>query len=169
MEVLTLSLAEVGKRHVVTTADFAGFYTSNWSDVAGYCSALAGSAVVGEELAQEAFARLYARWSLVQEPRPYVFRIASNLAKSTARKASREQPTEHLPEQVAESMGVDPSLYDAVLRLPERLRSVVLLHYYADLPIESVATTLRRPVGSVKRQLNEARGLLAAALGDRNE
>src|ERR1700710_54693 len=83
----------------LTSLDFAGFYTSNWSDVAGYCSALAGSAVVGEELAQEAFARLYARWSLVQEPRPYVFRIASNLARSTARKARREQPTEHLPEQ----------------------------------------------------------------------
>jgi RNA polymerase sigma-70 factor (ECF subfamily) len=51
-----------------------------------------------------------------------------------------------------------------------RLREVVLLHYYADLPVAEVAAAIHRPVGTVKRRLHEARALLtdavAAAEGD---
>ncbi len=49
-------------------------------------------------------------------------------------------------------------------RLPGHLRDVVLLHYYADLPVEEVARALRRPVGTVKRRLSDARGILAVTL-----
>jgi RNA polymerase sigma-70 factor (ECF subfamily) len=51
-------------------------------------------------------------------------------------------------------------------RLPDRLRDVVLLHYYADLPVGEVATAVRRPPGTVKRQLSEARAVLAQDLED---
>jgi RNA polymerase sigma-70 factor (ECF subfamily) len=51
-----------------------------------------------------------------------------------------------------------------VRTLPERLRDVVLLHYFADLTVEDVATAVNRPAGSVKRQLSEARAALATAL-----
>jgi RNA polymerase sigma-70 factor (ECF subfamily) len=55
---------------------------------------------------------------------------------------------------------------DAVERLPAHLRSVVLLHYYADLPVEDVARALRRPLGTVKRRLLDARKVLSATLRD---
>ena len=58
----------------------------------------------------------------------------------------------------------DPWLQDLVQRLPVRLREVVLLHYYADLPIEQVAAAVHRPVGTVKRRLHEARAALATAV-----
>lgn len=38
---------------------------------------------------------------------------------------------------------------DAVRRLPAPLRDVVLLRYYADLPIAAVASVLRRPHGTI--------------------
>jgi RNA polymerase sigma-70 factor (ECF subfamily) len=144
--------------------DFAQFYAQQWSDVAGFSAALVGSVNLGDDVAQEAFARLYARYPLVRDPRPYVFRIAANLAKR--QNARREEPLEHVPEAVAPAVGVDPVLLDAVRRLPERLSVVVLLHYYADLSVDEVARALRRPAGSVKRQLSEARALLAHTLGD---
>ena len=53
---------------------------------------------------------------------------------------------------------------DAVDRLPPGLRDVVLLHYYADLPVEDVARAIRRPAGTVKRRLHEARALLSDAV-----
>jgi RNA polymerase sigma-70 factor (ECF subfamily) len=74
-------------------------------------------------------------------------------------------PVDALPEPAA-AVGGDPGVLAAVRALPERLRVVVLLHYYADLPVADVAKALRRPVGSVKRQLNEARALLSHSLGD---
>ena len=63
-------------------------------------------------------------------------------------------------------VGSQHHLLDAVRRLPPRLSVVVLLHYYADLSVDEVARTLRRPAGSVKRQLSEARAVLAHTLGD---
>jgi RNA polymerase sigma-70 factor (ECF subfamily) len=58
----------------------------------------------------------------------------------------------------------DTSLRDLVERLPGHLREAVLLHYYADLPVAEVAAALRRPVGTVKRRLHEARALLSDAV-----
>lgn len=153
----------------VTRPDFEDFYREHWSDVAGFSAALAGSALLGDDMAQEAFARLYPRWRLVREPRPYVFRIAANLARRHNRRAAREVLIEVTPDAGTIPAGVDPGLMDAVNRLPERLRVVVLLHYYADLPIDQVATCLRRPVGSIKRQLHEARSTLAQAMGDADD
>jgi RNA polymerase sigma-70 factor (ECF subfamily) len=41
---------------------------------------------------------------------------------------------------------------------------VVLLHYYADIPVRDVALHLHVPEGTVKRRLFEARTLLHHAL-----
>jgi RNA polymerase sigma-70 factor (ECF subfamily) len=48
--------------------------------------------------------------------------------------------------------------------LPRRYRELVLLHYYADLALPEVAQALGKPLGTVKRQISEARALLATAL-----
>ena len=152
----------------VQRSDFGAFYDEQWADVAGFCGALVGSATVGEDLAQEAFTRLCARGRLVSEPRPYVFRIARNLAARHRKQAANEVLVDRTPESQATNDGTDPLVLAAVRALPERLSVVVLLHYYADLPIAEVAGVLRRPLGSVKRQLNEARTLLATTIGARD-
>ncbi len=53
---------------------------------------------------------------------------------------------------------------EVVLGLPDRLRLVVLLYYYADLPIAAVAARTGKSVGAVKRDLFDARQHLAAQL-----
>jgi RNA polymerase sigma-70 factor (ECF subfamily) len=62
----------------------------------------------------------------------------------------------------------DPWLRDLVERLPKRLRTPVLLHYYADLPVNEVAATLHLPLGTAKRRLHEARALLRETLEARH-
>lgn len=147
-------------------AAFADFYRECYPDLAGYAWSLTRDRHAGDELAQEAMTRAYARWGTMREPRPYVFRIVTNLARNAWNDAQSQQrllsqlPVEHAPSPNAE-------LLDAVRRLPERLRETVLLHYFADLPIEQVARALRRPTGTVKRRLFEARALLADALQER--
>ena len=55
---------------------------------------------------------------------------------------------------------------DAVQALPDRLRVVVLLHYFADLPVATVARQLEKSEGTVKRDLFDARHRMALMLGE---
>ena len=144
--------------------DFPDFYRRTYSDLAGYAWSLTRDADQADELAQEALTRVYARWGLLREPRPYAFRIVSNLARDAWRDAQRRRTLTppSLEEHVVQAP--DDATLDAVRRLPDALREVVLLHYYADLPVAEIARVVRRPVGTVKRRLFDARAQLATAL-----
>ena len=146
-------------------AAFREFFSLEYAAVAGYARSLVG-VDAADEVAQEAMTRVYARWPLLREPRAYAFRVATNVAHDRWRSAVREQSSWEAAVGGREPRpdGPDPVVWDAVARLPERLRSVVLLHYVADLPVAEVAAAIRRPLGTVKRRLHEARALLAAAL-----
>lgn len=154
---------------VVPTSREEGFrdlYRAEYAGLAGYCTALTGDVQLARDITQEAFARLFARWVGVREPKAYVYYVATNLARRHWRRSKREREIYdeigHRP--AADAPVHDPWLRDLVERLPERLREAVLLHYYADLPVTEVAVLTKRPVGTVKRRLHEARQLLAEAL-----
>lgn len=144
---------------------FEAFYTAQWPDLFAFAATLtAGDLVAAEEITQESMVRVFARWSRLEDPRPYTFRVAANLVRRRWSHAVREplwDPAQ-LPERAAADRA-DHTL-DAVRRLPDRLRSVVVLHYYADLPVQAVAAALHRPTGTVKRRLHEARARLAETL-----
>jgi RNA polymerase sigma-70 factor (ECF subfamily) len=66
------------------------------------------------------------------------------------------------PELVAERAVVADAMAAALRDLPESLRVVVVLRYYADLSEREIATAIRRRPGTVKSRLHEARRRLAA-------
>ena len=148
------------------SADFADFYRDTFGDLAGYAWSLTRDAHVGDELAQEALTRVYARWGLMRDPRPYAYRIVTNLARDRWKAEQRERAAWPDLTDEAPVAAPDDTTLDAVRRLSPPLREAVLLHYYADLPVDEVARVLRRPVGTVKRRLFDARAALAAALED---
>ena len=146
---------------------FEEFFTDTWPDLFAFSATLtAGDLLAAEEVTQEALARVYARFDSLTDPRPYAFRIATNLVRRRWHDRRREPLLDpaKLPESPAAAS--HDHTVDAVRRLPDRLRDVVLLHYYADLPLETVARLLKRPLGTVKRRLHEARALLAVTLGE---
>jgi RNA polymerase sigma-70 factor (ECF subfamily) len=149
-----------------TAVEFAELYRSEFSRLAGYLTAITGDADTAREVAQEAFTRLFARWRTVREPRGFLYVVATNLCRSHWRQTGRERTAvaalgHRLP---SGESAHDPWLRDLVERLPVRLREVVLLHYYADLPLAAVAAAIHRPLGTVKRRLHEARAELSAAV-----
>ena len=146
--------------------EFAALYTSEFGRLAGYLTALTGDADLGRDAAQEAFTRLFARWRSVREPRAFAYVVGTNLCRHLWKQNSRERSAvETLGHALPDGRPAhDPWLRDLVQRLPLRLREVVLLHYYADLPVTEVAAAIHRPVGTVKRRLHEARQLLAKDL-----
>ncbi len=143
-------------------AAFTAFFESTWPDLAGYCAALLRDRGVAEEVAQETMTRVFVRYPLLSDARPYAFRIATNLVHAHWRQQQRTVPVESFGafDQPAPA-GSDVALLAAVRALAAPLREVVLLHYYADLRVEDVARVLHRPVGTIKRRLHEARAVLA--------
>jgi RNA polymerase sigma-70 factor (ECF subfamily) len=139
----------------------------HYRPLAGYCASILASADLGAEVAAEAFVRLWSRWSSVDDPRGFLYVVATNLCRDHWRRAARERRAVHqLGHGLTDVPAVDPWLRDLVDRLPDKLRKPVLLHYYADLPVAEVARALHRPEGTVKRQLSEARALLADSIED---
>jgi RNA polymerase sigma-70 factor (ECF subfamily) len=66
------------------------------------------------------------------------------------------------PELAAEHSVVATTLNRALRDLPEALRVVVVLRYYADLSEREIAIAIRRRPGTVKSRLHEARRRLSA-------
>ncbi len=143
------------------------FCEREYAALAGYCLRLAGDEQLARDLTQEAFVRLFGRWRSVAEPRAYVYLVATNLARRTwrRRRSETEAVRKAFPREEHHT-APDLAVRDAVDRLPRKWRDVVVLHYFADLPVAEVARQLGEPEGTVRRRLTEARALLAPTLGD---
>lgn len=141
-------------------------YLRHGPDLVGYLFTLVGDVALAQDFAQESFVELFARWRSVRHPRAYVYMTATNLARAHWRRREREgRALERVDsEQCTTVPPHDPWLWDLVQRLDDRLRVPVLLHYYADLPVQEVADQLRLPLGTVKRRLHEARAQLLKVL-----
>ncbi len=58
----------------------------------------------------------------------------------------------------------DRDLFEAVMRLPEKYRIVIHLHYYEEYSIEEIAAAVHSRPGTVKSQLSRGRKLLKSML-----
>jgi RNA polymerase sigma-70 factor (ECF subfamily) len=146
-------------------------FTDLYPGLAGWCRRLVDDDGTAHEIASEAFARLWGHWTAVREPRGFLYVTAANLVRDHWRKLDRERRA--LREATTEAAlaqnrdGADASVPVRMLvrSLPERLRTPVLLYYYADLPVREIARLTRRKEGTVKSDLHAARELLRAGLG----
>lgn len=92
----------------------------------------------------------------------WLIRVAVNRAKDITSSFWRRNTVEwedYMDELVFEAPE-DSRLFEAVMRLPEKYRTVIHLFYYEDYAVEEIAAILRRPKGTVKSQLNRGRTLL---------
>lgn len=149
---------------------FAVFYPR----LAGWCRRLVDDDETAHEVAAEAFTRLWARWTKVEEPRGFLYVTAANLIRDHWRKTERERRAVRRATTEAwvanqQAQENDTGLRTLVQALPDRLRVPVLLHYYADLPVREVAALTGRKEGTVKGDLHAARELLRAGLGGFSE
>lgn len=125
-----------------------------------------------EDVAQETFLRAFRnahRLPADADARPWLYRIAVNLALNRLRSRRRERRALDRLEPSAGSWvdevppGVgDSAVAEALRRLPDRLRVPLILRYYLDLPEKEVARGLGLRQGTVKSRLHEARRVLAA-------
>lgn len=145
-----------------------------------YATLLCGNAGDGEDLAQEAFAKVFSRFRRGQSAEgpeyaeAYVRRAIMTLYLDSYRRQKRWRAVRHLFETGGvhhdEPAGTRVDVARALATLPPRQRACVVLRFYADLTIDQVSEELGLASGTVKRYLHEANERLAAELqpeGDR--
>src|SRR5215469_12844842 len=160
----------VGRFASTNTAAAEELFNGTYPRLAGWVRRLVDDDETAHEIASEAFTRLLARWSSLDNPQSYLYMIATNLVRDHWRKTERERrairavtasaATDYVP-----SPAQDVDVRQLIQGLPTRLRSAFLLHYYAGFAVREVAVLLGRPEGTVKADLFQARAKLRASLG----
>lgn len=145
---------------------FEAFYRGQHEPLSAYAHSLLGDPASAADVVSEALVRTWSRWARVREPAPYAYLCVTNLCRERWRhEAVQRRVLPRLLERgVVDAPEVD-ELRLLVDRLPKRLRTVLLLHYYADLPIAEIAKVVGRPEGSVKQRLHQGRQELRRLYG----
>lgn len=144
-----------------------------------------------QDIAQQAFVRTYGALKRIRDAQSFqkfVYQTTANLARDRARRRSRKpwisfgsllgKPSDEAGTQaeadfadVAQdpfetALGVTRSdaLEQAIQRLPQEFREVVVLHHLQDMDIVDVAAVLGIPEGTAKSRLGRARQRLRSML-----
>jgi RNA polymerase sigma-70 factor (sigma-E family) len=136
------------------------FYTCYPQLVAtGY--GVAGDWAVAEELAQEAFVRLWRRWRWLRDPEAapaYLHRTVVNLGNSALRRRVLERRAAAFrsgrPVEAGPEAGIE--LQQAIGALSPRKRACVVLRYLAGMTEAQTAQALGITPGTVKSQTHKA-------------
>ncbi|MEJ7788008.1 MAG: SigE family RNA polymerase sigma factor [Solirubrobacteraceae bacterium] len=143
---------------------FDDFVRARWEPTVRLAWRLARDPDTAEDLAQEAFSRLWPRWAGLtaeDDPVAYLNRTLVNLFISSKRRKNvlsrlrRERETA-LPDPSEEVTSRD-AIDRALRELPPQQQLVVLLRYSADLTVQDVASALGCSEGTVKTHAARAR------------
>ncbi len=136
-----------------------------------------GNAADAEDATQTTFMRLIdhpQEFADEGHERGWLITVASNICRDMLKSASRTQVTS-MPEgmevadesaQVDVDDDVDETLA-AVMRLPEKHKDVVYLHYYEGLKTDEIARLTNAPPSTVRNRLRDARAMLKEMLDGR--
>ncbi|HEY0448412.1 SigE family RNA polymerase sigma factor [Actinophytocola sp.] len=145
--------------------EFAEFYAARFDAARRTAYALCGDWLEAEELAQQGFVRVYAKWPRVitGSADAYLRTVVTRLFLDTRRRGrARERLVAEPPERAgpADTARVDErqSLLAALQQVSPRQRATLVLRIVHDLSVEQVAEALRCSTGTVKSQL--ARGMV---------
>jgi RNA polymerase sigma-70 factor (ECF subfamily) len=127
------------------------------------------------DLTQEIFVKLFrnlARYDVDRPFEPWFWKLAANTTINYRRKrvpAPTDQSADQQVDVASTGPTHDPVLVDALAQLDPAYRLPILLHYYADLPLDQVAQSLNLTVPAIKSRLHRARALLRNALAESEE
>lgn len=131
---------------------------------------------LARDAVQEALFRAWRDLRSLRDPDRFdawVYRLTINACLDQMRRR-RRRPIEVEIGEILEptvpdfaNVVADRALVDGVMRtLDERGRSIIVLHYFLDLPISEVAACLGIPAGTAKSRLNTALAKLRSGVDD---
>jgi RNA polymerase sigma-70 factor, ECF subfamily len=161
-------------------ADFSELYRAHLRDVYSYAYYRVGNHHDAEDLTEQTFLQAYRHFERAQREsdgrplRPWLIRIAHNLAANLYRDRSRKpaSPIEdttalaapHTTEQLVEGREQARHVLDGVSRLPEDRREALIMRFALGMDNREIARALGRSDGATKvlihRAIKQLEGLL---------
>ena len=151
-------------------------FDSEESNLLRFAFSLTGRRAVAEEIVQEVFLQLHAKWAEVNEPRAWLFRCVRNRSFHYLRKSRRETlGTDDDSRQIADSLSETPDelfarmemvaeLRQLVSQLPEKDRRLVHLKYFEDLKYRDISQRTGLTISNVGYRLHQVLKKLAESL-----
>ena len=154
-------------------------YEAEFRGVARLAYLLCGDTQQADDLAHDAFVRLYEHWDQVQEPErrlAYLRSIVVNLAHSAHRRKATARRHSHAPmlavggaaasaEDEALQRTSRPDVMAALATLPDRQRTAVVLRHWLRMTEGEIAEAMGCSVGSVRTHVARGHQTLAQRLG----
>lgn len=159
------------------TAAFGEIIDRYKDSLVGYLIRLLGNRERAEDIAQDAFLKLYQRSGSYEERgqlKAYIFRIATNQLRSEQRRAMRWDRIRGLlrprnggppaQEQALLQDELKRELLKAIAALPLRYRSALVLHDVEGWSYRNISETLDCSEGTIKSRIHRGRSLLKRSL-----
>ncbi len=181
-----MSDAERPKPKAQLDAEFSELYRSHLRDVYSYAYYRIGNHHDAEDLTEQTFLQAYRHFERAQREsagrplRPWLIRIAHNLAANLYRDRSRKpaSPIEdttplaapHTTEQLVEGRERARKVLDGVSRLPEDRREALIMRFALGMDNREIARALGRSDGATKvlihRAIKQLEGLVEEETGE---
>lgn len=175
----------------MTQKQFETLLDRHGNDIFGFCCYLTGSRGLAEDLYQDSVLKAFELIGRIdgnsenglRSAKNYIIGIAVKLHRNLMRKKSVTDSFfisggEMVLNSVADNMNVAAEMErkteEAAVRrivsgLPEKLRVVVYMFYYAEMSVNDIAQQLEIPSGTVKSRLNKARKTIKMKLLEEDE
>ncbi|MGO4600350.1 SigE family RNA polymerase sigma factor [Terrabacter sp. 2YAF2] len=131
---------------------------------------LCGSWADGDELVQEALARVYVAWPRIATgaETAYTRRTMMNLYLNDQRKRRREVLTDETPEPPTtdHDRELAMTLTDLLRDLPEKQRAILVLRFWEDLTVPQIAECTGVAEGTIKSQISRGLAVLRSRLAE---
>ena len=147
----------------------------------GFCLTLCADTFDADDLYQETWLKAvknFSQYDSTKDFEPWITKICVNTYRNTLRRITRNPFIEFKDNEEKDAfLGSIPDtakedhlpLYEAIEKLPQKLRLAVILFYFRDMDLASTAQVLNVPVGTVKSRLSKARKLLKEVLTDETD
>ncbi|MFH8338736.1 SigE family RNA polymerase sigma factor [Streptomyces sp. AM6-12] len=153
---------DTGERRSLTEAEFTAYVQERRASLYATAYHLTGDRFEAEDLLQSALFSTYRAWDRISDKAAvggYLRRTMTNLHISAWRRRKlNEYPTEELPETPGETDAMRGTelravLWQALARLPELQRTMLVLRYYEGRTDPEIADILNISVGTVKSSI----------------
>ena len=181
--------AQLLQRHLEGDAEaFGALVRRHQRELYGFLVRFTGSRSLAEDVFQETFLQLHlsaAAFDASRRLKPWLFTIAANKARDAMRSrwrrhaapldatvaGSEDEQTTYVnllaanipaPDESLSNLETRRAVQNIVSRMPENLRTVLVLSYFHELPYKEIAEILDVPLGTVKSRLHAAVNHFAA-------
>lgn len=165
----------------MTKEELSQLISEHGSSLYSFCCNLTGCQQDADDLYQDTFLKAFelsGRIDVNQNPKSYIMGIAIRLWQNERRKRTgrmrilplqeyREEKDragvesyENIPEEKVIQEERRKEVRLAVNRLPDKIRTTMLLYYTGELSVEEISKTLRIPTGTVKSRMNKGRNMI---------